>query len=146
MGGPTAHEVSQMKEGWERYGQGLEERLERLTLDQRVDSQKRQELAFEVVGAKAGAQGSTFMCEKVAKSLAALHQKIEGGLAAQAQKASVRETALSRIIRELVRIERDEEWQALRLGFEATKTVLLDSVRVATAGTPLRLWGFGCKP
>ena len=63
------------------------------------------------------------------------------GLDAQAQTASVRETAPSRDIRDRFRKERDEEWRALRPEFEATKTVLLDSVRVATAGTPAEVVG-----
>ena len=72
-----------MKEGWERYSQSLEERLGRLTLDRRVESQKILELALEVEGAKTAAQGSTVMCWKVGNSLAALHQKITVGLAAR---------------------------------------------------------------
>ena len=63
------------------------------------------------------------------------------GLAAQAQTASVRDYALSRDIRDRVRKGREEAWQALRLEFEATKTDLLDSVRVATAGTPAEVVG-----
>ena len=74
------------------------------------------------------------MCEKVGNSLAALHEKIEAGPAAQAQTASVRDSALSRDIREQVRKERDEGRQAIRLEFEATKTDLLESVQAATAG------------
>ena len=85
-------------------------------------------------GAKAAAQGSAVMCERVGISLAALHQTIEVGLAAQGQTASARDSALSRDIRDRVRKVHEEGWQALRLEFEATKTDLLDSVRVATAG------------
>ena len=73
VGGPLTHEISQMKEGWERFGQILEKRLGRLTLDQRVESQKRQELAFEVEGAKAAAKRRIVICEKFGNSLAALH-------------------------------------------------------------------------
>ena len=76
-GESLAHEISQMKEGWERYGQSLDGRLGRLALGQRLESPKRQEIAFEVEGAEAAAQGSTVMYEKVGNSLAALHQKVE---------------------------------------------------------------------
>ena len=74
------------------------------------------------------------MCEKVGNYLAALHQKIEVGLAAQAQTASVRDFTLSRDIRQQVRKERHEGWQAIRVESEETKTDLLDSVQAATAG------------
>ena len=61
-GGPLTHEISQMKETWERYGQSLGDRLGRLTLDQRDETQKRRGLALKVEGGKAAAQGSTVMC------------------------------------------------------------------------------------
>ena len=51
------------------------------------------------------------------------------------------DSALSRFIRDGVRKECEEAWQALRIEFEATKTDLLDSVRVATAGTPAEVVG-----
>ena len=81
------------------------------------------------------------MCEKVGNSPAAFHEQIEVGLAAQAQTASVRDSALSRDIRGRGRTEREESWQALRHEIEETKTDLLDSVRVATAGTPAEVVG-----
>ena len=37
VGNPLAHGIGQPKEGWECYDQSLEERLGRLTLDQRVE-------------------------------------------------------------------------------------------------------------
>ena len=86
------------------------------------------------------------MCEKVGNYLAALHQKIEVGLAAQGQTASVRDSALSGDIRDRVQKEREEAWQALRIEFDATQTNLLDSVRVATAGTPAEVVDLWCKP
>ena len=48
VGCPLTHIINQLKEGGERYGQSLEDRLGRLNPDQRDESQK-------VEGAKAAA-------------------------------------------------------------------------------------------